>query len=77
MRWCSGPFKRQDPLGYHAPLAIGDAHGCLQQRDALRTELPPLNFNEVVEPVERRGETVNEHDKEVASPPSLLTDPSS
>ena len=76
VRWPSRPLERQDTLGYHPPFALGDAGGCLQQRHALRSQFRPLDFNEVIEPVKRRRETVTEHDEEVASLRAFLTDQS-
>ena len=71
------PFKRGHAVGDHAPFVLGDARGFLKQRDAVRGESRPLDLKEVIEPVKRGRETVAEHDHEVASAPSFLTDRSS
>jgi hypothetical protein len=66
-------LQRHDPIGDHAPLGVCDAGGCLQQVDRLGAQARPLDFQKVIEPVERGGETVGERPGEVAIPAAVLT----
>ena len=70
-------LQRHDPLGDDTPLGFGNPGRCLEQFDDLGGELHPLDLEKVIEPVERRGETVGKHAGWVATQAVILTRPAS
>jgi hypothetical protein len=53
-----GRLERHETVGDQAPLGFRDPSRCLEQVDRLRAEPRTLDFEKVIETVERRGETV-------------------